>query len=823
MPFGGSDLKNPAKFFFASAILAGTFVFAYSLFASTTQGDLTWLYLGCITLVTGLFPVRLPFVSRRKDSITVTVSDVFIFVGILLYSPEVAVMLSFLDGFSAAVRTDKSKKPYRVLFNLSQLSLSTWLVGHIFYKLSGTAPPFDPTIQSGGVSLFLNLGLCALLHFFINSAAVAAAVSLVSGQQIRKVFSENLLFASLTSVAGATAAAIVVLMFKATPFFAIALTLPIVLVIYYAYKMNLSRIRQAQRHLDELDELYHSTITSLAMAIDAKDQGPHGNVERVKVMVLELARLVGIEDDSVIKGLRAASLLHDVGKLAVPEYILNKPGKLTEAEAVKVRSHPTVGAEILKMVPFPYPVVEYVRHHHERWDGQGYPMGLKGEEIPLGARILALADCYFGLRSDRPFRPKLSRELAVNLIKHEAGTSFDPKIVDVFLKNVDEIEAKVDAVDSGAFGGKIMAAEGGKASEGGAPGEVGIRGTVFHDIASTYKEMQAVFEISQSIGRSLSVYETLSHLSARIKRFVPFASCVVYLVNSEDDRVLPHHVSGMYKGILEGIEIKLGEGVTGWVAAHNKSLANVSPEPDFPNLETLSAVFKCCLAVPLAVGESVVGVLTLYSNNRNVYTDEHLALMEAIAPHSAAAISNAIVYEETQEDAFTDPLTGLPNIRYFNTYADEELKRAKRLGYPVSLMMLDLERFKTVNDRFGHKNGDLLLLEVGKLLRSQLRKSDICLRYGGDEFLALLPGVDKRLARQTRKRIQATFDASPIMNIEGFDVRIGISIGVATFPGDGLEPDQLVAVADRDMYRNKLDRSNSAFSSNSNSVIPFER
>jgi diguanylate cyclase (GGDEF)-like protein/putative nucleotidyltransferase with HDIG domain len=799
-------------------MFAGLCVFVYSLFISFLNTDPQWLFLVAITAAAGLFSVRLPFVGRGRESVTITVSDIFIYAGILLYSPEVAVLLSVLDGFLAAVRADKSRKAYRALFNLSQLSLSTWFIGHIFYRLVGADPPLEVGFV-GGVSLFLNIGLCALLHFFFNSGAVALALSLVTGKRLREILSENLLWASLSSIAGAAGAAVIFLNFESTPFFAFAVTLPIVLVIYYGYKMNLSRIKMAQDHLEELDELYHSTITSLAMAIDAKDQGTHGNVQRVKVMVLGLARELGVKDDNVLKGLRAAALLHDIGKLAVPEYILNKPGKLTEGEAAKVRSHPAIGADILETVPFPYPVVPFVRYHHERWDGQGYPEGRTGEEIPLGARILALVDCYFGLRSDRPFRPKLSRELALNLIKHEAGTSFDPTIVDTFLANVDRLEQEAEQVEQEQFYPTIRPIDKEVGTDDVAAGR--LQGTVFHDIASTYKEMQAVYEVSQSIGRSLSMSDTLSHLSARIKRFVPYASCVIYLINSEDDRVIPHHVAGMYKTILEGVEIQLGEGVTGWVAAHKKPLCNVSPEPDFPNLEALRSVFNSCLAVPLLVGNSVVGVISLYSNTRNVYSEEHIRLMEAIAPHSAAAISNAIVYEETQEDAFTDPLTGLPNIRYFNTYVDEELKRAKRLGYPVSLLMMDLERFKAVNDRYGHRNGDLLLLEVGKLLRGQLRKSDICLRYGGDEFLALLPGVDKRTARQTIRRIQALFDEKPLMNIDGNDVLVGISMGVSTFPADGLDPDMLIAIADRDMYGDKLERTEEE--ERSPQIVPFER
>ncbi len=813
MKFFDESINAKARALLTAVSIAGMGVLAYSCFLAFS-GDFRWLFLALATAVSGVFPVRLPFLRGKNNSLTITVSDIFIFSAILLYSPEVAVLLSVLDGSLAALRADRTRKPYRVLFNLSQLALSTWLVGHVFYGLIGEPPPLDPSAVES-VTLFLNLGLCALLHFFLNSGSVSLAVGLATGQRVGRVFSENLLWASLTNVAGAAGAAIIFLNFRTTPFFAFAVTVPIILVIYYAYKMNLKRIDLARQHLDDLDDLYHATITSLAMAIDAKEHSSFGNIQKVRAMAMALAEELAIEDQDILKGLRAASLLHDIGKLAVPEYILNKPGKLSEAEAAKVRNHPSVGADILETVPFPYPVAPFVRHHHERWDGSGYPNGLKGEGIPLGARILAVVDCYFGLRSDRPFRPKLSRELAFDFIKQEAGRAFDPRIVTVFLKNIGKLEEAAEQAEemvlpgSSALGVAVLER---------IPQELRIKRTVFHDIASTHREMQAVYEISQNIGRSLSIKETLAYLAGRIKRFVPYSACSVYLASTDDDRLLPHHVSGMYKDVLEGVEIKVGESVTGWVAAHNKALINVSPELDFPHIEILRQAFKSCLAVPLSMETSVVGVITLYSDGPDTYNDQHLRLMEAIAPHSAAAISNAVIYEETQEDAYTDALTGLPNIRYFSIFIGEELKRAKRVGCPVSILMMDLDGFKTVNDRFGHKNGDSMLVEVGRLLRSQLRRSDTCLRYGGDEFLAVLPGLDNTLGRQAAARIQAAFEGRPLINIEGEDVGLGISIGVATFPADGIVHDELVAKADRDMYRNKVDR---AQAEESGSLIQF--
>ncbi|HLU99792.1 MAG TPA: diguanylate cyclase, partial [Acidobacteriota bacterium] len=603
------------------------------------------------------------------------------------------------------------------------------------------------------------------------------------------------------------------------PFFAVAVAVPIVLVIYYAYKMNLEKIKQAQQHVQELDELYHSTIASLAMAIDAKDQSTHGHVQRVQALTLGLARFAGITDENELKGLRAASLLHDIGKLAVPEYILNKPSQLTEAETAKIRAHPSVGADILETIPFPYKVAPYVRYHHERWDGTGYPQGLKGEEIPLGARILAVVDCYDALRSDRPYRPELSRELTLDYIQQEAGRAYDPKIVEILVNNIAELEAEIERAEKETPQRSLVQLE--DTLDSAARDSRKLNKTVFHDIASTHKEIQAVYEISQSIGKSLNVSETLSLLASKIKKFVPYSACSIYLVSSEDDRMLPHHVSGMYKDILDTVEVRLGEGITGWVAANNEPLVDVSAAPEFPGLKVLRSVFRSCLAVPLSMDDSVVGVITLYSTHTNVYQYDHLRLMEMIAPHAAAAINNAIIHEEIQEDAYTDALTGLPNLRYFNAFIEEELRRARRISYPVTVLMMDLERFKEVNDIYGHKTGDNILVQVAQILKNQMRRSDTCLRYGGDEFVGVLPGVNKELAQQTIKRIQTYFDNHSIPLNDEKTIRLGVSIGAATFPEDGVDPESLLSVADHAMYRDKLYRATRA--RGPGAVLPFEK
>src|SRR5207248_3778366 len=214
---------------------------------------------------------------------------------------------------------------------------------------------------------------------------------------------------------------------------------PLLFVLYFTFKTSMQRLEDANSHVEQVNRLYLSTIETLAMAIDAKDQITHGHIRRVQTLAVGLARKVGVTDANLIKAIEAAALLHDTGKLAVPEYILNKPGKLTAAEFEKMKLHVTVGADILTAIDFPYPVVPIVRCHHESWDGTGYPAGLKGTDIPIGARILAVVDCYDALTSDRPYRPRLSDREALAILIQRRGSMYDPLIVDTFARVYREI------------------------------------------------------------------------------------------------------------------------------------------------------------------------------------------------------------------------------------------------------------------------------------------------------------------------------------------------------------------------------------------------
>jgi diguanylate cyclase (GGDEF)-like protein len=521
-----------------------------------------------------------------------------------------------------------------------------------------------------------------------------------------------------------------------------------------------------------------------------------------------------------IEGLRAASLLHDVGKLAIPEYILNKPTALTPSEFQKMKIHPIVGADILRAVNFPFPVVPTVKHHHEKWDGSGYPDGLKGEGIPLGARILSIVDCYDALRSDRPYRAELSREIALDYIQKEASLSYDPELVRLFAENIELLETRARQAEAN-LPETVLKSIGDSVSTDAGNRKRRIEATVFHDIAATHKEIQAIYELSQNVGKSLNVAETMAIIASKIQNIVPYRACGIFLVDSGGDGLTCFYATGRHAEHIERLHFSTGEGVSGWVSANNQAIFNASPAADFADSRQLQNEFKSCVSVPLSIEGNLVGVITLYSEFAKNYTQDHLRLLETISRQAAVAINNSLIFEETQEDAFTDLLTSLPNSRYLYLFLEQEFRRAEKLNYPVSLLVMDLERFKSVNDTYGHQVGDRLLVEVSHILRNQMRKSDTCVRYAGDEFVAVLSGANRLQAEDNIRRIQDSVD-SHVLAVDSYSVRVGISVGCATFPDDGRDTQTLIALADQHMYADKLRRTNRKIKSKPRKVISFE-
>ena len=563
--------------------------------------------------------------------------------------------------------------------------------------------------------------------------------------------------------------------------------LPIALLAFY-FAFGVSR------RANQISELHLATIEALALAIDAKDQTAHNHIRRVQVYAVGLARAIGMSEHE-IRGVKTAALLHDIGKLAVPEHILAKPGPLTPEEFQKVRIHPQVGAGIISAVPFPYPVAPLILSHHERWDGRGYPAGLRDRDIPLGARVLSIVDYFDALTSERPYHQAMSIEGAVSLLQQEAGKALDPQIVETFVRVLPQLRAEVQQLDLARLTTPVTAI-----STEPAP-------SVFDDIALAHREIYALYQIAQTMGTSLGVADTMGVICSKLSELVPFSSCALFLHTEATDSLRCRFATGVDAETLEGLTVRDGQGLSGWVARNRRPLVNARPAAELEAAASAQQTkLQSALVCPLIVGDRFIGTLSVYHVEPSFYRDDHRRLLDRVCEQAAAVIHNSMVFEQTQEDSLTDALTGLPNTRFMFLHLSRELARADRLGAEVSLMVMDLDDFKEINDTFGHHIGDRALREVATVLRTAIRPYDICVRYAGDEFIVVLSGCGREEAETKRQELQHAVDNVELEVQPDLRIPMMISVGAAVFPHDGDSYETLLAKADSRMYRDKSQR-----------------
>ena len=574
-----------------------------------------------------------------------------------------------------------------------------------------------------------------------------------------------------------------------TPMFAVIVFVGFLLALsitaYVAYRIHVRSLEGKTTEVMEASRIHLATVEALATAIDARDQLGVGHVRRIQIYAVGMGRLLELSD-AEIDALRTGALLHDIGKLAVPDHILNKPGSLSHAEMEKVKIHSSVGASILEKVGFPGPVVPTVKYHHEFWDGRGYPEGLRGAQIPLTARILSVADSYDALRGERPYRPPVSRDEACNFLRAGAGSQFDPKIVELFLRNLKFFEDEI--------------AEAGLAYDDEASLQAGP--SFVEQIKLANREVFTLYSLAREFSSSMSLDETLSLFSEKIREFVPFDCCAVYLLEDAGEFANAVHVRGEGSEAIAGNRVRIGDGATGYVLKKKKPVENVDPSLDLAHADG-APDFRTMISRPLMADDRVIGAVTLYSAELAAYQPDHLRLLETVSKIAADSIEKSRRHAEAATHAHTDPITQLPNARSLQAEFDKEVKRATRTGSSFQLLMLDLDGFKAVNDTFGHKVGDKLLVAIGGVIRKELREYDFLARYAGDEFVALIPDTDAEEAGELCRRIEKAVSEFGLPADGGSVARVGVSIGSACYPTQGEAFDQLVISADKAMYLTK--------------------
>jgi diguanylate cyclase (GGDEF)-like protein/putative nucleotidyltransferase with HDIG domain len=738
--------------------------------------------------------------SRLKVSlpgITGALSVLFIF--ILFDIVELSMPEALLIGCSAILMQclwnyRHRPKWHQVLFNLGSIAITVVTAGGAFHSGLLTQWRLEPALR---------LVVTATVFFLMNTFPVAGAIALTERRSLRRVWRECYTWTFPYYLLGAIIVGVASAANRRFGWQTALLAIPVVYVVYRSYYVYLGRMEAEKKHAEEMAALHLRTIEALALAIEAKDQTTHDHLQRVQIYAVEVGKEMGL-DESQLEALRAAAVLHDIGKLAVPEHIISKPGKLTREEFEKMKIHPVVGAEILERVRFPHPVTPIVRSHHERWDGTGYPDGLRGLSIPIGARILAAVDCLDALASHRQYRRALPLDEAMAKVVADAGKAFDPQVVEVLQRRFVELEAiaKAREDETAKFSSEVTVerrlAPAAELESVVHPATCEPGESFLNSIASARQEVQNLFELAQDLGNSLSLNETLSLLALRLKRMIPYDSLAIYVLR--DDRLRAEYVNGENFRLFSSLEIPLGQGLSGWVAEKRKPIINGNPsvEPGYLDDETKFTTMRSALAVPLIGLNGTVSVLTLYQAERDAFTNDHLRILLAIVPKLALSIENALRFQQAESSASTDYMTGLPNARSLFLHLDGELARCRRLSSPLVVLVCDMNGFKKVNDKYGHLEGNRLLHSVAKKLKESCREYDYVARMGGDEFVLVLPGLQPDQLAQKIERLKAiTEDAGrEIFATE----KISLSIGHSMFPDDGADADRLLSEADRRMY-----------------------
>jgi diguanylate cyclase (GGDEF)-like protein/putative nucleotidyltransferase with HDIG domain len=793
-----------ARLFIGATAALGVWALVHALWHWQSV-DLTRFacYLLIAVLASGL-KIQLPGIDG-----TMSVNFLFILLSLLeLNLPETLVIGCTATLAQCLFGTRQKVVPIKIVFNVFSMMANAIVLSYFTYH------DFQGMLGTGTLPLLV---VTALIFFVANTVPVAVIISITEGKPVHKVWAECHFWSFPFYMAGAAVVFAVGVVSQHVGWQTSLLVLPLIYWVYRSYHLYLAKLEAEKKqveiekhHAEEVASLHLRTIESLALAIEAKDHTSHKHLQRVRVFAVEVAKDLGFPEEE-IEALRAAALLHDIGKLAIPEHIINKPGHLTPEEFEKMKIHTLVGAEILQRVAFPYPVAPIVRSHHERWDGTGYPDGLKGEQIPAGARVLAAVDCLDALASHRQYRNAMSLDAAMEKIASMSGSAFDPRIVEVLQRRYRELERMAQSDPATAEESNLSSSSGVWAEAGveplagfeqSAPVPASTSDSDFlSSIASARQEAQTMFELSQDLGNSLSLGETLSVLSMRLRKMIPYDSMAVFLL--KDGRLLPELVSGDNFRLLSSLNIGLGEGLCGWVAEKRKPIINGNPEAEagYVSDPAKFTALRSILAVPLEGLNGVVGVLAMYRADRDAFSADHLRILLAVSSKIALSVENALKYQQAEDSAITDYLTGLPNARSLFIHLTRELARCRRTGTTLSVMVCDLDNFKQINDLYGHLEGDNVLKDFASHLKETCRGYDYVARMGGDEFVLVAPGLSPEASSEKASRLHQ-LAAEAGRKIAGRDL-VGLSVGTAFCPEDGFDVERLLAEADRRMYSMK--------------------
>jgi putative nucleotidyltransferase with HDIG domain len=614
---------------------AGAVILCHAVVRWQSQDVLRFIAFGVIALLSSTLKVTLPGVPG-----TLSTNFVFVLIGVSQLSLSETLAISSLSIITQCVFRAHRLRAVQTLFSVASVAVSVTLSYSIYHW-----PALD------GISLenAPRLLVASAVYFAANTLSVSVVISLTENRPLWAIWRGSYFWSFPNYLMGATVAWTVNAVVRWQGWQTSLLLLPVLYAVYRFHHLYVQRLEeektraeQQRKHAEELAGLHRRTIETLAIAVEAKDQTTADHLARVEVYSVEVAKELGLSETE-LDALRAAALLHDIGKLAVPEYIISKPGKLTPEEFEKMKTHTIVGAEIVERIRFPYPVAPIVRAHHEKWDGSGYPDGLAGEQIPLGARILTAVDCLDALASDRQYRRALPLSEAIKIVQAEAGKSFDTRVVEVLARRYVELERL--ARGSGHTV-KAKLSTDVKIERGGAPA-AGFEAGSNQDLVNLHRSIQQsggrgpLADLSEALESSVGRDDVFALLRSRLRELVDYEAMVVYL--RREDRLIPELVDGEDYRLFASLEIPFGMGLSGWVAENRKSILNGNPsvEPGYLSDPTKFHVLRSALAVPIEDGAGVVGVLSLYRLDSDAFSRRDQELLLSLATRLARRLEVA--------------------------------------------------------------------------------------------------------------------------------------------------------------------------------------
>ncbi len=808
-----SGLNKNATAYLITVCLLGLLSAGISMRLEFPRGNYHWYGLVVFAVLAMLSAGRKVVVFRRADDDdtgSMSLGFAVTFTAMMFLGAREAMVIAAIESLTGCF-WPKRQRPPQMAFNVSLSLVETFLGSLVYFGM------MNWKIQFGTFEMFAAVFASSLTFYFVNTFGVAIIIALVSAQPIKQLWKDNFLWTAPSFFAGACVSSLTLHIVKSQAVFVVLFLAPVLYFVHQSYTTYINRSMERQKHIEELQgkqaqlaELYLATIKSLALAIDAKDQYTHQHILRVQTYSVAIAIEMGLTGDE-LEAVNTGALLHDIGKLGVPEYVLLKPGRLTEEEFAKIKAHPEIGAAILEPVEFPWPVLPVVRHHHEKWDGTGYPDGLAGEDIPLTARIMAAADVYDALTSSRSYRGAWTHERAVEVINNDSGTHFDPKVVVAFNNVIHKLVENLAKEGQGPLVQKQLATPDPKT-------EAANRAA--RDISRSSSELWALYEVAQTLSSSLGLEETVAILGRKLGAIFPGASCVFFLASEDEFGFKAGSAFGTNSEYFLGSTVNgknsltlrtINAGMTYVGAYESDDLMLVSSD------STLWTPIESALIVPIVHQTEVLGSINLYHPDADAFDQDDRNLLQMIGERAAMAMYNGMLFDRTRGHAFSDSLTGLFNLRYITQLIEEKVRIGHRLlsedetfvpTEKFALLCLDLDSFKPINDNFGHQKGDQVLKDLAGIIKSAVRDSDIVARYGGDEFLVYLQNAGQESALAVVEKIQTAVDEydPELIHYRLGNLKVGVSIGFGCYPTDADSFAGLLSVADQRMYGKKNER-----------------